>query len=44
MSNTNVRNYVHNNLDVFKIENDADIVDLFDKLRIMYLRRKRKVE
>ena len=44
MSNTNVRNFVQNNLDIFRIEDDTNIDDLLDKLRIMYLRRKGKIE
>jgi predicted ATPase len=44
MSNTNVRNFVQNNLDIFRIEDDTNIDDLFEQLRIMYLRRKGKKE
>lgn len=40
MSNTNVRKFVLNNLDIFRVEDDTDIDALLDKLRILYLRRK----
>ena len=42
MSNTNVRNFVFGNSDIFQIADESDIEMLFETLKMMYYRKKGK--